>query len=136
MDYVSNTTEQLQEMLAATGVSSFDELIAEIPNELRHGALNVPSGLSESDVLNLCLDMSRRNQSLREIVSFLGAGAYHHVIPTVVDAIASRGEWLTPYTPYQAEASQGTLQMMYEFQTMVCELMQMDLANASLYDGA
>ena len=80
--------------------------------------------------------LAARNRSLRGITSFLGAGAYDHLIPTAVDALASRGEWLTPYTPYQAEASQGTLQAIYEFQTMVCELLQMEVANASLYDGA
>ena len=92
--------------------------------------------MAEAQVIELCEGLAAQNRSLKGLTSFLGAGSYHHLIPTVVDALAARGEWLTPYTPYQAEASQGTLQAIYEFQTMVCELLQMDLANASLYDGA
>ncbi|MDP3723769.1 MAG: aminomethyl-transferring glycine dehydrogenase subunit GcvPA [Candidatus Omnitrophota bacterium] len=136
MDYAPNTDEQLQEMLRTIGVSSFDELISQIPAGLRQQTLDVPPGLSEPQVLELCEALARRNQPLGEVTSFAGAGAYPHLVPTVVDALSSRGEWLTPYTPYQAEASQGTLQAIYEFQTMVCELLQMDVANASLYDGA
>ena len=136
MDYAPNTDEQLQEMLRTIGVSSFDELIRTVPSELHAKTLEVPSGLAEAQVLELCEGLSSRNRSLDQSAAFLGAGAYQHLIPTVVDALAARGEWLTPYTPYQAEASQGTLQAIYEFQTMICELMQMDVANASLYDGA
>ena len=123
-------------MLRTIGVRSFDELIGTIPSELHQRALEIPSGLTETEILALSESLGQRNVSLHDTASFLGAGSYHHLIPTVVDALASRGEWLTPYTPYQAEASQGTLQAMYEFQTMVCELMQMEVANASLYDGA
>ena len=136
MDYAPNTDEQLQEMLRTIGVSSFDELIRTVPSELHAKTLEVPSGLAEAQVLELCEGLSSRNRSLDQSAAFLGAGAYQHLIPTVVDALAARGEWLTPYTPYQAEASQGTLQAIYEFQTMICELMQMEVANASLYDGA
>ena len=136
MDYAPNTDAQLQEMLRTIGVGSFDELISAVPADLRTRGLAVPEGLTEPQVLELTGALAAKNRSLDEAVSFLGAGAYHHLIPTVVDALALRGEWLTPYTPYQAEASQGTLQAIYEFQTMVCELMQMDVANASLYDGA
>jgi glycine dehydrogenase subunit 1 len=136
MDYVPNTNEQLQEMLHMIGVGSFEELIAAVPRDLRRRTLDVPPGLTEAEVLELCEGLSGENRSLREMTSFLGAGAYNHLIPTTVDAIAARGEWLTPYTPYQAEASQGTLQAIYEFQTMICELLQMEVANASLYDGA
>ena len=136
MDYAPNTDDQLQDMLRTIGVSSFDELISTVPSELHTRSLDVPTGLTETQILDLCEGLAGRNRSLNEMTSFLGAGAYHHVIPTVVDALSSRGEWLTPYTPYQAEASQGTLQAIYEFQTMVCELFQMDVANASLYDGA
>ena len=146
MDYAPNTDDQLQEMLRAIGASSFEELIGTVPAELRlpfeasakegQRALDVPRGLAEAQVVELCERLARRNRSLKDTTSFLGAGAYQHLIPTVVDALASRGEWLTPYTPYQAEASQGTLQAIYEFQTMVCELLQMEVANASLYDGA
>jgi glycine dehydrogenase subunit 1 len=156
MDYAPNTDEQLQDMLRTIGMSSFDELISTVPADLRlpsealaclplrgsrqakegQRILEVPEGLVEVQVLELCERLAGRNRSLKDVASFLGAGAYQHLIPTVVDALASRGEWLTPYTPYQAEASQGTLQAIYEFQTMVCELFQMEVANASLYDGA
>jgi glycine dehydrogenase subunit 1 len=136
MDYIPNTDEQLQDMLQAIGASSFEELINQVPAPLRVRDLQVPPGLSEPELLSLCEALASQNRPLTSVASFLGAGAYHHLIPTVVDALASRGEWLTPYTPYQAEASQGTLQAIYEFQTMICELMQMEVANASLYDGA
>ena len=136
MDYVPHTQEELQQMLAAVGVSNFEELLSAIPSEVRARTFELPRGLSEPEVLSLCESLAKPNRSLRELDAFLGFGAYQHLIPTVVDALSLRGEWLSPYTPYQAEASQGTLQMMYEFQTLVCELMQMDVANASLYDGA
>jgi len=136
MDYAPNTDEQLQEMLRVIGVRAFDELISTVPAELHARRLDVPPGLAEAQVVELCEGLAARNRSLENLPSFLGAGCYRHLIPTVVDALSARGEWLTPYTPYQAEASQGTLQAIYEFQTMVCELFQMDLANASLYDGA
>ena len=136
MDYVSNTPEQLQQMLEVCGVKSFEDLLVTIPPEVRCRQFDLPPGLTESQILELCETLAASNRSLKDVASFLGFGAYDHVIPTAVDALAMRGEWLTPYTPYQAEASQGTLQMIYEFQTMVCELMQMDVANASLYDGA
>ncbi len=136
MDYTPHTDAQLVEMLRAIGVGSFEELISTIPSALHTRSLNVPPGLAEAEVIELCEGLAARNRSLRDAASFLGAGAYDHLIPTVVDALASRGEWLTPYTPYQAEASQGSLQAIYEFQTMVCELLQMEVANASLYDGA
>ena len=136
MDYVPNTDAQLQEMLSVIGASSFEELIRAVPQTLRQRRLEVPSGYVEAQTLELCEALAARNRTVLAGPSFLGAGCYHHLVPTVVDALAGRGEWLTPYTPYQAEASQGTLQAIYEFQTMVCELFQMDLANASLYDGA
>ena len=136
MDYAPTTDEQLQDMLRTIGASSFDELLSTVPPELHTRGLEIPPGLTEAEILALCEEMTARNRSLNEVTSFLGAGAYHHLIPTVVEALASRGEWLTPYTPYQAEASQGTLQAIYEFQTMVCALLEMEVANASLYDGA
>lgn len=136
MDYAPHTDEQVKRMLQAIGVASFEDLLTEIPPALRVKRLELPEGLTEPEVLAVCERMAARNRSLDRMVSFLGAGAYEHLIPAAVDALAARGEWLTPYTPYQAEASQGTLQAIYEFQTMVCELMQMEVANASLYDGA
>ncbi len=136
MDYTPHTEAQIQEMLHAIGVGSVDELVSTVPAELRQRSLDVPAGLAEAQVIELGEGLASRNRSLKDVVSFLGAGVYAHAVPTVVDAIAARGEWLTPYTPYQAEASQGTLQAIYEFQTMVCELLGMEIANASLYDGA
>src|SRR5262245_45617354 len=136
MDYIPNTDDQLRDMLRTIGASSFEELIAQVPDALRCRTLEVPAGLAEAEVLEVCETLAKKNRSLKDVTSFLGAGSYHHLVPTTVDALASRGEWLTPYTPYQAEASQGTLQAIYEFQTMVCELFQMDVANASMYDGA
>ena len=136
MDYLPHTDAQVQEMLRTIGVSTFEELIRAVPSHLQRRALDIPAGLSEAEVLELLETLAARNRSTRELVSFLGAGTYDHFIPTAVDALASRGEWLTPYTPYQAEASQGTLQAIYEFQTMISELFQMEVANASLYDGA
>ncbi len=136
MDYLPHTDEQFREMLQTIGVRSFEELLTNIPAEARCTSFNLPEGLSEAEVLQACESLSMPTRSLRELASFLGFGAYHHLVPTVVDSLAARGEWLSPYTPYQAEASQGTLQMIYEFQTMVCELLGMDVANASIYDGA
>lgn len=136
MDYLPHTNEQVSRMLDAIGVGSIEDLLVDIPAEVRRASGALPKGLSEAEVLSHCDSLASPNRSLRELTSFLGFGAYHHLIPTIVDALSLRGEWLTPYTPYQAEASQGTLQAIYEFQTLVCELMQMDLANASLYDGA
>jgi glycine dehydrogenase subunit 1 len=136
MDYVPNTDAQLEEMLRATGASGFDDLLRGVPAALRGPVLAVPAGLSEAEVLAVTEELAARNRSLADAVSFLGAGCYRHLVPTVVDALAARGEWLTPYTPYQAEASQGSLQAIYEFQSMVCALLRMDVANASLYDGA
>ena len=136
MDYIPHTPAEIETMLRTIGVVSIEELLSDIPAEARCRSFDLPPGLAETDVLAELEQIALPNRSLRELGSFLGFGAYHHVIPTVVDAVSARGEWLTPYTPYQAEASQGTLQMIYEFQTLVCELMQMDVANASLYDGA
>ncbi len=137
MDYAPNTDAQIQEMLDVIGVSSFEELISSIvPEKLRQSNLDVPSGMSEQEILQWAEALGSGNRPVNQQISFLGAGAYDHLVPTVVDVLASRGEWLTPYTPYQAEASQGTLQAIYEFQTLICQLFQMDVANASLYDGA
>ena len=136
MDYAPHTDEEFQQMLETIGARSFEELLANIPPAVRSTSFDLPPGLSEAEVLELCESITSPNRSLHEFASFLGFGAYHHVIPTIVDTLSARGEWLTPYTPYQAEASQGTLQMIYEFQTVICELMGMEVANASLYDGA
>jgi len=136
LSYVLNTPQDTAEMLARIGVSSTDELFAPIPGELRlKRPLVIPPALSEIDLTRLAAELAGRNQAAGDGLCFLGGGAYDHFIPSVVDAIASRSEFYTAYTPYQAEASQGSLQAFFEFQSMICELTGMDVANASLYEG-
>src|SRR4030067_150471 len=136
MPYVANTDRNRKEMLQKIGVGSFEELLKDIPEELRlKKPLNLPKGLSELEVTKLLRELSGQNRSSDEYVNFLGAGSYDHFIPAAVDQIISRSEFYTAYTPYQAEASQGTLQSIYEFQSLICQLTEMELANASLYDG-
>ncbi|MGC9453519.1 MAG: aminomethyl-transferring glycine dehydrogenase subunit GcvPA [Phycisphaerae bacterium] len=132
MPFIANTDEQRRRMLAETGLSA-DDLFADIPEHLRCGNINVPDGLCEQDVLRRMDELGGANGP--EPVSFLGAGAYDHFIPAAVDAVLSRSEFFTAYTPYQPECSQGTLQAMYEYQTGICRLTGMEVANASLYDG-
>ena len=133
MPFIPHTDADTRRMLDVIGVASKESLFDEIPADLRAGHLTeVPSGLSEMALLRL---MSERAQMDQTEMSFLGAGAYEHHIPSAVWDITTRGEFLTAYTPYQAEASQGTLQLIYEFQTMIARLTGMDVANASVYDG-
>ena len=123
-------------MLRQIGVSSTENLFDSVPGDLRlRGPLNVPAALSELELLKKFDAMADRNDAARRI-SFLGAGAYSHYTPTIVDHLISRSEFLTAYTPYQPEISQGTLQAIFEFQTLVCQLTGMDIANASMYDGS
>src|SRR3989440_8805670 len=123
-------------MLAAIGVSSIDELFAPIPPDVRLGRpLDVPAALSEIELDGRVAELARKNRAAGQAVCFLGGGSYDHFIPTVVDAIAGRSEFYTAYTPYQAEASQGSLQAFFEYQTLICQLTGMDAANASLYEG-
>jgi glycine dehydrogenase subunit 1 len=123
-------------MLDVIGVTSLDDLFAPIPSELRlKRELAIPPGMDEITLTQHMTALAARNVPSSQAVSFLGGGAYDHFIPSVVDAIAGRSENYTAYTPYQAEASQGTLQAIYEFQTLVCQLTGMDVANASLYEG-
>jgi glycine dehydrogenase subunit 1 len=138
MPYVPHTAADEAEMLAAIGVSSIDELFREIPANLRvaPGALNLPPALDEPRLLGHLYEISKQNINLADVTCFLGAGIYDRYIPATVSAVISRGEFLTAYTPYQPEASQGYLQTIYEFQTMIAELYGMDVANASMYDGA
>lgn len=137
MTYVPNTENDREEMLKKIGVKSFEDLIQCIPDSLRlREELNLPEPLSELELKKLLNDLSSRNKDTSQITSFLGGGAYDHFIPAVVDHIISRSEFYTAYTPYQAEVSQGTLQSIYEFQSLICELTGMDVANASMYDGA
>lgn len=137
MRYIPNTPEDRTAMLAAIGVADFDELVAEVPDSLRlKGPLNLPPALDESSLMNELHRLADKNADTAHHACFLGGGAYDHFIPSVIRHLASRSEFLTAYTPYQAEVSQGTLQAAFEFQSMVCELTGMDAANASMYDGA
>lgn len=134
MTYIPHTPEEVQEMLQAIGVQKLDDLFSTIPNSLQIKELNLPDELSEQDVLKKMENLAGKNWVPE--LSFLGAGAYEHYIPAVVDQLVSRGEFYTAYTPYQPEASQGTLQAIYEYQSLMCQLTGMDVSNASLYDGA
>ena len=134
--YIPLTDDDRRAMLATVGAQSTDELFADIPAEHRDPPLDLPPALSEADLLRELTELAGRNRSTAELPSFLGAGAYRHFIPSVVDHIIRRGEYLTAYTPYQPEISQGTLQTVFEFQSLVCELTGMDVANAGMYDGA
>ncbi len=136
MSYVLNTPDDQQAMLAKIGAKSVDELFAPIPPTLRlNRSLNIPSALSEMELEGHIAGLARKNESASDAVCFLGGGAYDHFIPSVVDAIAGRSEFYTAYTPYQAEASQGTLQAIFEYQTLMCQLTGLAAANASLYEG-
>ncbi len=137
MPYIPNTDAQRREMLARIGVNSFEELIAAIPEKLRlKQDLNLPRPLSELELTRLIRERTCGNVCTQSMNSFLGAGVYDHFIPAAVDTLVSRPEFFTAYTPYQAEVSQGTLQYIYEYQTMICELTGMEIANASMYDCA
>ena len=134
MPFIPHTEKDTREMLAAIGVDSIEDLFDEIPAELRIDRLHgVPEALSEMEISRL---MRERADMDGSPMCFIGAGAYEHHIPTAVWDIATRGEFYTAYTPYQAEASQGTLQTIYEYQTMITGLTGLDVSNASLYDGA
>ena len=136
LSYVLNTPEDQRAMLAAIGVSSLEELFDKIPPSLRlNRPLQVPEALGEIELTALLRHLAGRNRFADDAVCFLGGGAYDHFIPAVVDAVAGRSEYYTAYTPYQAEASQGSLQAFFEFQTLICQLTGLDVANASLYEG-
>ena len=133
--YVPNTKEQRQDMLKAIGLSSMEDLFVDIPQEVRlKGELEIPQGRSELEVKREMEDLAGKNRVFRTI--FRGAGAYRHYIPAAVTSIISKENFLTAYTPYQAEVSQGILQSIFEYQTMICDLTGMDASNASVYDGA
>jgi glycine dehydrogenase subunit 1 len=134
--YTAVTDADRAIMLDAIGVSDVADLFADVPPALRlDRLLDLGGGLGEAEVYNHLRDLAARNRSAEDEVSFLGAGMYDHYIPAVVDMLTSRSEFLTPYTPYQAEVSQGGLQVMFEFQTAICELTGLDVSNASAYEG-
>ncbi len=134
--YIPNTEQEQAEMLATLGLGSIDELFQDIPDAFRNPALSLPEPLSELEIQRELSGLAARNRALGSGPSFLGAGAYHHFIPSIVRALMTRGEFLTAYTPYQPEVSQGTLQVIYEFQTLISNLFGMDVSNAGMYDGA
>ncbi len=136
MSYLSLSDKDKAEMLARTGAGSIADLFCCIPEEVRlDRPLDLPAAQSELELVRTVEGLGRKN-AYAGLLSFLGGGAYDHFIPTVVDYLSSRGEFVSPYTPYQPEVSQGTLQVIFEYQTLVCQLTGLDIANASLYDGS
>jgi len=137
MPYVPHTDDELEKMLEAVGASSLDELYRDIPEDIRLGRpLDLPAALSEADLVAHLNRLASKNAGANSMSCFLGGGTYNHYVPPAVDQLISRPEFYTAYTPYQPEVSQGTLQAIFEYQTMVCELLGMEVANASMYDGA
>lgn len=137
MSFAPHTDDDVAEMLARLGLGASDDLFDQIPASVRLGrSLRIPKGVSELEILADLTDLAGRNRSMDQVVCFAGAGAYDHFVPSVVWALAGRSEFYTSYTPYQPELSQGVLQALFEFQSMICELTGMEVSNASLYDGA
>src|ERR687886_40277 len=134
--YTSATDADRREMLDAIGVGSIDDLFADVPEGVRLGRpLDLPPGKPEPEVYARLRDLASRNVSTEDEISFLGAGMYDHYVPSLIDSILSRSEFLTPYTPYQPEISQGGLQVMFEYQTAISELTGLPVSNASVYEG-
>lgn len=137
MPYTPHTADEIREMLDVVGAADVDELFETIPEGVRlKEGLDLPAGLSEEEVARIMGNLAARNRSQADYVSFLGGGVYDSFIPAAVDALSGRSEFLTAYTPYQAEVSQGTLQVIYEWQTFICRLTGLPVSNASMYDGA
>ncbi|RLC82693.1 MAG: aminomethyl-transferring glycine dehydrogenase subunit GcvPA [Chloroflexi bacterium] len=136
MPYIPNTDREREEMLRAIGVEKVEDLFTDIPEQARYVDFHLPEPLSEAEILRELRQMAEMNADLDHYTCFLGAGAYNHFVPSVVKHVISRAEFYTAYTPYQPEISQGTLQSIFEYQTMVCQLTGMEVANASHYDGA
>ncbi|WNC17101.1 aminomethyl-transferring glycine dehydrogenase subunit GcvPA [Brevibacillus brevis] len=135
--YLPQTDQDKREMLETLGISSVEELFADIPEEVRFkGAIQIPEALSEPELVKYFTGLAGKNVNFTTHVNFLGAGVYQHYTPSTVNHMLLRGEFFTAYTPYQPEISQGELQAIFEFQTMVCELTGMEVANSSMYDGA
>ena len=137
MRYLPLTDRDRSDMLAAIGVNSVDALFADVPSAARlEGLVDLPKAKGELEVERAITEMAARNIAAGSVPFFIGGGVYRHHIPAAVDHLVQRGEFLTSYTPYQPEISQGTLQYLFEFQTQVALLTGMEVANASLYDGA
>ncbi len=137
MRYMPNTDRDRGEMLRTIGVSGSEELFADIPTPVRlRRPLDLPPGIAEQELVEHLLRLAERNADLDHYPCFLGAGVYDHFVPAVIGSLVSRGEFYTAYTPYQPEISQGTLQAIYEYQSLICELTGLDVSNASMYDGA
>src|SRR5215471_21261583 len=137
MSYIPNTPQDQQAMLEKLGLPSLEALMAPVHDNVRlRRPLNLPPALAEPDLKRLLSRIASKNNNLDSAISFLGAGTYDHTIPSVVPHLQRRSEFVTSYTPYQPEVSQGVLQATYEFQTMVCQITNLDIANASLYDGS
>ncbi|MGI6741822.1 MAG: aminomethyl-transferring glycine dehydrogenase subunit GcvPA [Brevefilum sp.] len=134
--YTPHTPQEIEEMLKAIGVASIDDLFVAVPKEFRYPKLDLPEAMTEMEIAAELNEISSANASTDDFISFLGAGAYHHYIPAAVDMLLKRGEFYTAYTPYQPEVSQGTLQAIFEFQSLMVEMTGMDVSNASHYDGA
>lgn len=137
MRYIALTDQEKEEMLAAAGVESVEELFTDVPSEIcLKEPLPLPEAMSEAELIRHFTELAAKNVDLSSTVSFMGAGSYDHLIPSMIKHIVGRGEFLTAYTPYQAEISQGVLQSIFEYQTLIAELTGMEAANASIYDGA
>ena len=137
MPFIPTTDQNREEMLKTIGVSDFEELLKAIPDAARFkGKLDLPEPLSEYEVTRLLQEIANQNAHAGSHTCFLGGGAYDHFIPAAVGHVTSRSEFYTAYTPYQPEVSQGNLQAIYEYQTMIANITGMDVANASMYDGA
>src|SRR5215217_4612578 len=136
MVYTPNTEAQRQEMLAAIGLKDIRDLYGEVPRSVMDPTIELPAPLAEPELMAEMRRLSELNADAAHYATFLGAGSYNHFSPSAVYRIMSRSEFYTAYTPYQPELSQGTLQQIYEFQTLICQLTGMDVANASMYDAA
>ncbi|HEX2988779.1 MAG TPA: aminomethyl-transferring glycine dehydrogenase subunit GcvPA [Chloroflexota bacterium] len=136
MDFVPNTDADRQQMLRAIGVQTIDDLLNVVPETVRHPSLRLPEPMTEMELMAEMRAMAGQNADAQHFACFLGAGAYHHYIPSAISQLLLRSEFYTAYTPYQAEISQGTLQSAFEFQSMICSLFGMEVTNSSMYDGA
>ena len=134
MPYTPHTSHETKEMLDVIGLQNESDLFASVPNSLKISGLDLPKGLDEFSVFSKFKALANKNVTNKTM--FMGGGYYDHIVPSAVDALSSRSEYYTAYTPYQAEASQGTLQVLYEYQSLICEVTGMDVSNASMYDGA